>query len=65
MVAFEDGPNELMIKLPLFLHANLERVLAWLSEGDSLTRYMQDFVQVASAYISMYDQGEVPANLLS
>lgn len=64
MVAFEDAPNGLMLKLPLFLHANLERVLAWLSEGDSLTRYMQDFVHVASAYISMYDQGEVPANLL-
>lgn len=70
MVAFDDGANgevstSLTLKLPLFLHANLDRVLEWLDDGESLTRYMQDFVQVASAYISMYDHGELPANLLS
>lgn len=71
VVAFEDAPGEqiLQIKLPVFLHANLDRVLAWLSdtdtEGSPLTRYMQDFIHVASAYISMYDQGQVPEQLLS
>ena len=66
VVAFDDGNGQaesLTLKLPVFLHANLDRVLHWLTD-ESLTRYMQDFVQVACAYISMYDHGNIPENLL-
>ena len=66
-MAFDDSHGQaggsLAIKLPVFLHANLDRVLQWLTD-DSLTRYMQDFVNVASAYISMYDEGNLPEDLL-
>ena len=65
-MAFDDADGQadiLTLKLPVFLHANLDRVLHWLTD-ESLSRYMQDFVHVTCAYISMYDQGNVPEDLL-
>jgi len=51
------------LKLPIFLDANLDRVLMWLAK-ESFVGDMQDFVHVASAYISMYDEGDIPTDLL-
>ena len=59
VVAFDDSHGQeesLTLKLPVFLHENYSRVLNWLT-NESFTEYMQDFVHVAAAYISMYDNG--------
>ena len=53
------------MSLPLwnFLWHFEEKALQWLA-SDSFSHDMQDFVHVASAYISMYEKGEMPENLL-
>ena len=62
VVAFddaEDSSNDTFnLQLPVFLHSNQQRVEEWLASDSFLD--MQDFVNVSAAYISMYDNGELP-----
>ena len=68
VVAFDDASEfnreDFTLRLPHFLHANLSNVEAWLVE-DAFAFDMQDFVNVAAAYLSMFDQGEIPEKLHS
>ena len=57
-----NNPHSFNLKLPIFLHANLDRVVQWLEEGAFTD--MQDVTFVAAAYVSMYDDGELPDRLL-
>ena len=68
VIQFDDaGLNsqaaDMTLKLPIFLHENRERVLMWLAD-ESFVLDMQDFVHVACAYISMFDKGSIPEDLL-
>ena len=66
VVGFDDAhannPHSFTLKLPIFLHSNLDRTERWLEEGAFTD--MQDVTFVAAAYLSVYDQGEVPERLL-
>ena len=65
MVAFddrEDGQGSTTLRLPLFLHANAKRVEQWLADYE--LEDTQDFVYVATAYLSMYEEGQLPKSLL-
>jgi len=67
VVAFDDardGEREVFnLQLPVFLHQNQDRVKEWLASDRIIE--MQDFVYISAAYLSMYDDGRVPADLLS
>ena len=65
VVAFddrEDGQGSTTLRLPLFLHANAKRVEQWLADYE--LEDTQDFVYVATAYLSMYEDGQLPKSLL-
>ena len=59
VVTFDDAENDIResftFGLPVFLHENKHRVMVWL-ENDSFDD-MQDFVFVATAYFSLYEEG--------
>ena len=68
VVSFDDTDNigstiDFTIKLPVLMHENLSRVEQWL-DSDQLYD-VQDFVYVATAYLQLYDSGEIPESLLA
>lgn len=68
VVSFDDAGkgslDNFTVSLPIFMHENLEQVQQWLDQDAFTEMHVQDLVFVAAAYISMYDDGEIPEALM-
>ena len=61
--AAEGAKESYTLQLPVFLHENEGRVKEWLAQEK--IEDMQDFVNISAAYLSLYEDGEVPEDLLN
>jgi len=66
VVAFDDATvgskDKYTLQLPVFLHESEEQVKLWLA-NDQIDD-VQDFIYIAAAYLSLYEDGQVPEDML-